>query len=1259
MNIRKALQTLRIFGVLALLAGAVVGPLQALAQAPAQKPLMSRDGGNVKPNMVFNLDDSGSMAYRYMPENSFRVGAFTATFPNDRSMAMHPADTTEFRNALTGGDGTAYSGVPFGDPTDATNLSQRQMRSADVNTIYYNPEIRYLPWVNADGTRMPNATPSYARLNPINYGTTATVSLVITSVTFALNETNSFKNYWCSGATSTLSCAQTGGAAATKRFAPGLYYRLKKSAGAYLNPNLVANYDAFNINVPPVGGVFPRHANRTDCVATTTSCNQAEERQNFANWFVYYRSRMLLAQGGISDGFVTLDNKVRLGWGTIHGAPTTIDGTSTAVLSQGVRDLTLAHKTAFFNWLRQRPVVSGTPLRQAMVAVGQYYSRADTNGPWSDNPGGPNTGPDKTCRRAYHMLVTDGYWNDTGTPIAMPSGIGNSDNTVGPAHIGVGRTWDGYSPANPYRDSNYNLSGDSRGTLADVAMHFWKNDLRGATIGSPALDNKVSPTADNPAFWQHMVNYIVGLGLKGLLDPDTDLPALTNGTKAWSADKIDDLWHAALNSRGDYFSAKDPAELTSSLRTALSRASERDLLEAGVATASTLLEANNRKYIPRYKTAEWSGDVEAYQLDANGGTGALAWKAKDKLPAWNSRRIFTWNQSAPAAGVTFTYAGLSAASRTALSGTWITGTTSQANLVDFIRGDRTNEAADKFRVRSGGVLGDFINSNPVFAKDSQQGYTTLPGALGPSYATYHETVKRTRNGVLYVGGNDGMLHGFKETKGVVAADDGKEIFAYVPRAVYGSLSNLASRTYGTTDNYHTFFVDGSLAEADVVAAPPGGGAEGWRNYLVGSTGAGARAVFAIDVTDPENLGASSVRWEVNSIAESELGYTLFPIQTGILPNGQWVAIFGNGYGGASGQAYLFVVDIGTGNVRKLAVGAAGSNGLGGVGVERDASGYIRSVYAGDLQGSLWRFDYNAGASSFFVVGNSNTAMFQARDSGGVVQPILQPPAIFDHSQGGKIVVFGTGRLITETDADSTAAQSIYALRDKAPESLTFPLTRSNLGTRTVSSFSGTGAASAQTFFDFAGEPIDWTTKRGWYVDLQPTGFSGLRVIYPPQRIDTRFVLVSAVTPAQNIAACEQSTGRGVNFILQVETGLAPTVVTSSGTGTVTSGATIFDTNGDGVVNASDAATTGYTTNADGVDAILTQGGGGGGGGGGGCESGSSGISIQNTTGQQKACVPPPCIGAACPCVGAACAAAGGGTVARERSWRRLINPPLR
>ena len=1322
----------------------IVVPI-ALAQVPAQYPLLNTSGGGVPPNFMLTMDDSGSMAFKHMPEATFAGGTFLTPNPvGSNTVRWDPADGFMF--------GVNPTGVVRGD-INSTNYVVRALRSPDTNTIFYNPEIRYLPWAvstyplplatgTAPAGRMANSPPAAAFRDPVNPSTGGVINL--TAYSAPSGSTN-----WCNynvtvppaavsagsfivgvryvitvpGTTSFTSIGAGNNSAGTSFQAsgvgsgtgqaqpnrqcdpiannhpavsshdPGVYFRLQTqsvtagsfvgnatagttytittvgttdftligarsntvgvsftasgpgvgtgTATGYKAVNVHTNYDAKSINV---GATFPKVAARTDCLGTVgpTGCAQAQERQNFANWYSYYRNRNLLARGAMMEAFATVGNTVRLGFGRINKPSGTVDTISTTVIESlaagtsgsygggGVRPFDQTRKTQLFNWLKDLPASGGTPLPAAMVAVGEYYSRTDAQGPYTDIPGSANSvSTNKTCRRSYHLLMTDGYWN--GSPA-----VGNYDSLAAPTITQGTNAFTYTAGLLPYSDGVAN-------TLADVAMRYWNRDLQ------PSIDNKVRASSVDPTFWQNMVNFTVGLGVKGALDPENDLPAMSNGTKFWGTPSptlalpanIDDLWHAALNSRGSYYSAKDPASLAAAVAGALVGAQGGAGATAGVATVSSVLQNGNKKYVPRYDGNVWSGDVDALPLGANGQAGTAVWNAAARMPAWASRNIHTWDTSPTPGGVPFLWPSLSAANQAAM-------TSGSLDVVNFLRGDDSNEVSlinplRPYRARktaSGAhfVLGDIVNSNPVLIKglfDGGYGSLNLGGTTG-TYQIF-TAAKTARDGVLFVGANDGMLHAFKDVNTAASGTtDGAEVFAYVPRAVYGNLSKLTDQTYGSVVP-HQFFVDGAQREYDAFVTGPAypafngmpacaAGASCWRNFLIGSLGAGGKTVYALDVTSSPVLGSSNIRWELSDV---DLGYVMAPIQIGVLPSGKWVAIFGNGYSSTSGKATLFVVDMETAAVTKLDVDSSG-NGLGGVALVRDPNGVIQSLYAGDLKGKVWKFNYNNASIPFVVSGG--TSFFTATDSGGAAQPITQPPAIFDHSLGGKIIVFGTGSLFSVADGTSTSPQTIYGVWDKPADSVTRPMATSLLQSRTLA----TQTISGSTFYTLTGSPVNWVTQRGWKVDVT-TVLTGGRIVYPPLIFTSKLVLVTAVAPAQSAAVCDSSFGVGADFVFNVEDGLQPTHA-------------LFDTNGDGLINASDIQVGGVLTNSVGIRAVVTGISGNTGGLGGGtgvgqiCQAGFHPISIQTSTGQSLTCVPDDVNLSNRPF---------------DRVQRRIINPPIR
>ncbi|WKB52421.1 pilus assembly protein [Eleftheria terrae] len=1120
--------------VVALQLGALT-PAWAADTAPSQKPLLRREGGVPKANVMLTIDDSGSMRANHMPENTFKVNGYDVTLPYTgaaRVMDVLPDDPTPLGNMTILGSVTAIR--------NSNSVFQRQFRSPDVNSIYYNPEVRYLPWMKPGGGRFPDAVPTSAYWNPVDT-TQGTVDLTATI--------SSSRKRWCTNPSTDAYCPT-----ADAQVSRGLYYRLK----AGTDPRVAANYVQYDIND---SGPFPKAAGRTDCTGAT-SCTRDEERKNFANWFTFYRTRMFLTKAAISEALHGVDNTVRMGWGSInHSTVADIQGVNTSVIRMGVNDLDATQRSALLTQIQSKTFIANgsTPLRTAMDTVGVYFQRNDAKGPWSAKPGTVTGAADLSCRRAYNILMTDGYYNDS------YNAAGNADNTNGDSYASsapTGAAYTRYTAERPYKD-------DYSNTLADVAMKYWKKDLR------PDLANKVNPQpatdevpGGDPAYWQHLTQFTVGLGVKGTLDPKKDLLALTKGTKSWTDDEIDDLWHAAVNSRGRFFSATNSGELAKAISSALGSAAGRDgLKEAGVASAGPILQDGNRKYVPSYTSVKWTGELEAFSLDANGVAGSTPlWKASEKLPAHGLRQIYTWD-AVNKKVVPFTWAGMPDATRKLI------GTDVSESLVNYLRGDTSNEGTEttNFRIRAG-KLPDFVNSPPsLVGGNVDMFYETLPIG-GKTYREYVDA-KKKRDPVIFLGGNGGMLHAFRDTLVTPApANAGTEVFAYVPNAVLPNLSKLSKKDYGTAANYHQFFVDGPLTEADAYLNGS------WTNVLVGTLGAGGKGLFALRLDKDNiaaNLNASSVMWELSSANDADIGYMNGDAQIGVLADGSWKVFIGNGSFSTNGRAVLLVIDLATGAISKLIAGTAGGNGLGGVRLIKDAKQQVIGVYAGDLQGNLWRFDFGTGVSTDWKVGLGGRPLFTA-SSGGVAQPITSSPSYVPHEQNGNVVLFATGKLSTEGDPDDKTVQAVYGVwdRTKAGETsaLTAAVTRDQLVEQRILG-SKIDPLTKRTYYEVTSNDVDWKDKSGWFMNFSIE--QRQRSIYPPVVIGD-FVYISTIVPAAAAGECEATEGKGFNFLMPAHEG-----------GQYTK-APVLDTNGDGVLNSSDLNAAGFITRPDGRGVVLTK-----------------------------------------------------------------------
>ena len=269
----------------------------------------------------------------------------------------------------------------------------------------------------------------------------------------------------------------------------------------------------------------------------------------------------------------------------------------------------------------------------------------------------------------------------------------------------------------------------------------------------------------------------------------------------------------------------------------------------------------------------------------------------------------------------------------------------------------------------GAVLGDLIHSGPVFVGAPESNWPDVapfPGDVGTTYKEY-QLDQATRPGVIYVGGNDGMLHGFEQSSG-------DEILGYIPNALYstGALDGLHYLTDPAYAHRYTVDLTPSVADAYIKSAPLG--TTSWKTILVGGLRGGGRGLFALDVTDPSLFSealsnpAKTVMWEFTSTDDADLGHTfsrpsIVPLE-GPGNSIRWAAVVGNGYNDlGSGEAKLFVIFLEGGldgtwtsgsdyiEITTEAGDTGNRNGLSTPAViDSDGDGLADRVYAGDLEG---------------------------------------------------------------------------------------------------------------------------------------------------------------------------------------------------------------------------------------------------------------------------------------------------------------------
>lgn len=774
----------------------------------------------------------------------------------------------------------------------------------------------------------------------------------------------------------------------------------------------------------------------SDSCYTIEYMNTTAKQQNFANWFSYHRNRLLAAKAGIGSAFHQQSTAMRVGYGSINKMSSKV----------GVRQFSGINRMAFFDWLYAVPPNSGgTPLRSALINAGGYYR---TEEPWRVDPANSASAL-LECRQSFTILMTDGYYNDSDQG-------GEHDNVAGSTITGPkGKTYT-YAPSNPFA---YNTDD----TLADIAMNYWKNDVDAGWSASRKMENTVPTSAANPAFWQHMVTFGVGFGVQGSVNPTTAFNAINSGASVpWSspttnAGKIDDLLHASVNSRGGFFSAGDPVAFAQGLADTLSAIAERIGTSSNIAaTAINSLQSESNLYQARYVAGEWTGDLWAYDTD---DTTTPIWKASDVMPAHASRNLMYGADTGAAKN--FVWSNLSTAEKTAMS--------NENTVLNYIRGDTSLEKRNVggiYRNR-GKILGDLVNSSPELVEGPyDMSYHRYNWTGASSFRAFIEGPAKSRTPMLYVGSNDGMLHGFNANTGV-------EVFAYIPKNVMAPLPSdtvNVLKKYSEPSYSHRFSVDGSPVVADVFV----GGS--WKSLLIGSQGRGGNSLFVIDVTDPSSMTPSKVLWDKSF---NELGSYLGTPQVTRTESGQWVIIVGYGYNNTTHQSGLLIIDIATGNVvKQLATGQGTSsdrNGMAEVNLlDVDADGNTDWVYGGDMHGYVWKFDLSSTSTSAWSIAYSGQPLFQAKNSSGTRQMITGGVLANVQPTTGKVwLFFGTGRYLNVNDPSNNDQQTWYGIIDGATIS-----GRSELESRTI-----TNVGDQRVITEVNSMTLG---KKGWYMDLIDT-----------------------------------------------------------------------------------------------------------------------------------------------------------------------------
>jgi len=995
------------------------------AQATNLSELPLKVSALAKPNIIFGMDDSGSMDWEVILDTASGPAYWNGSSAWDSS-TNRPVRSSDYVpmsylfpvGTNTGGAIYGYNNW-WGQAVPPT-AQFAWLRSSAFNPLYYNTQTTYSPWApayfgGALQPAYPAATSNAASAHPAVSGA-QTLNLTTDWDSGNGNFTSNGYMFYvqdgmtvpagaqtyttaagatgtpCSGSTwRTLTAAQTVSGGRTC-WAAIPYY-----PATFWHSETCTTNGSTCVSAPNGSGTLKRYEIKNGNTFPSGR-TYAAEMQNFANWFTYHRKRKLMLAAAMGKALEPITG-VRMAVVPFNnrGTVTMLDADSTTASTN--------HFAVAGSFYLNSMSANGTPTHATMAHIANEF---DTN-----------TGVVLyACQRNSMFVVTDGF--------------ANASSTVAPAYNAST-----YGSGAPYTTTYAN-------SLADLSLAYYTNRLRAG--GASALPAGLVPLGDptrvnpitNPNL--HITTYAINIGARGTIFPAATSPFTSAPT--WPAPvaddptMIDDLWHATINGRGLMFQASDTATLGTSIQTAFDDILNQAGAQASIGVSSVNLgRGDDNAYLGRYNTRGWAGDLTRNPVNNTTGTisGSYTWSASDLLTArdWTTRLIFTSNNSA---GLDFTAANVGATVNPAPA------TFTNTQVVEWMRGSRSGEGVS-VRQRSG-LLGAVVNAEPVNSR---------------------------ADGVVYLASGEGMLHAFDTATGA-------ELWAYHPSDTLASAGAAVQRGWV----YRTQLdATPTLAQTDTSTKLLVGG--------LGAAGRSYYALD-VSNPRPANATAAAAQFKwifpttTDTTNRNLMGYTVGrPVIAKTAADGNVVLLtsgYDNGVSIGDGKGRVWMVNATTGAVIKTfrtTQGAAGAEaGLAHVSAMKEADGSVRYAYGGDLLGNVWKFDLaKAGAGP-----HDADLVATLYDSAGNRQPVTAAPELVMMA-GKRIILVGTGRLLDLTDFGSTRTQSFYAIADGA----TLANARIGLTTRTYSRAADDGTAASTPL---TGASFDWASGRGWYFDL-PAG----------------------------------------------------------------------------------------------------------------------------------------------------------------------------
>lgn len=1061
-------------------------------------------GVGVAPNILYVLDDSGSMRFEVLKRRS--AESSTTGYPRQILSCSWYSCSYAYDDGSLAREAIDYT----------PNTKQEALENcAGYNATAYDPSITYVPWVGTDndGNVFGDASFTNAYRDPYARAD-------------GRNLTNHKYMVWTD-------------ADGDKEFDRG-------ECGENES-------DAYNTNYESHSSVFSI---------------PAEQQTNYANWYSYYRSRANVLKGALSSildiseeyvGLATIqhDSDVRTPVKNLsdinpNGTPNEDADTNRIGLRQRIFQL---------------DPDGGTPLKQATHNAGRYFEKGldPSNGFLGSAPGDPIV---ESCQQNYMVLMTDGYYNGDFTVnygnADNTGGTLNSEYDGGDYADDVSNSLADIAMHYYERDLDTTLANDVQSNNDDdtnPAQHMVMYGVAFGVFGNLTGPPDTWVEGDGNA-WPSDIDDDSPETIDDLLH------ATYNGRGAFFSasnpeELVNDLNHVRLsivnNAEGTAAAvgfnstniSADSLLFQGWFNSATWEGELRALSFADGVVGSEKWEASD-KLAERDFTAEGM----ARQVITFNGTKGIPFEAPESYSVLNGDTLAQHQVDDLLTNSPYASGAPENQDFLELMVDFFRADTGDENIIDGTSVMDGENVLYTFRSRADRFLSDIVNSSPQYVAKPSAPYPNFIEGSDDPYQTF-ATQYADRTPVVYVGANDGMLHAFEATE-----DGGEEIFAYIPGLLFSNqdeegLHELAEDVYT-----HRSYVDGTPTIADVFVDSK------WSTYLVGGLGGGGKGIYVLDVTNPATLTEANADKIVKfEFTHENLGYTFSRPQIAKLNNGRWAAIFGNGYNNnGTGEASLFIVYLdGDGSDYKEITTGAGTivngscfdpasdcNGLSAPTV-LDITGDAKAdrVYAGDVHGNLWAFDLSGDTENSWDVAHKNAGsvpLFIACTDGAATcskedrQPITVKPVVVAHAterdfdkEPNLFVMFGTGQYLVKADGTSSTAddeyssqQSFYGVWDAGDGH--DKLRRTDLREQTITP-NGVNRQLSSNEVNYSTEAPG---HHGWYMDLPATG---------ERSVVTPIVAGDFVFFATTIPDDSSCSGGGSGFLMATEifTGAQPDI----------------------------------------------------------------------------------------------------------------------